>query len=145
MADKIPVKEISFLQDQRNDWKMYIGVLDMSHTKKEIERGNHKRKREVNKEVEQPSTSGLNSAKVPVPEIQISKLRKRNTAIVHEFRSSESESDQDFNGEVDQEYEPPRAAVGRKLYKKVHSYSITDRAACWQIEGWYQFDSSLIF
>ena len=57
----------------------------MSHTKKEIERGNHKRKREANKEVEQPNTSGLNSAKVPVPEIQISKLRKRNTTIVHEF------------------------------------------------------------
>ena len=72
---------------------MYTGVLDMSHTKKEIERGNHKRKREVNKEVEQPSTSGVNSAKVPVPKIQISKLRKRNTAIVHEFCSTESESD----------------------------------------------------
>ena len=107
---------------------MYIGVLDTSHTKKEIERGNHKRKSEVNKAVEQPSTSGLNSAKVPGPEIQISKLRKRNTAIVHEFRSSESESDQDYSGEVDQEYEPPRAAVEGKLYEKVHSYLITDRS-----------------
>ena len=55
VADRIPVKEISFLQDQRNDRKMYIGVLDMSHTKKEIERGKHKRKREVNKEVNNPA------------------------------------------------------------------------------------------
>ena len=47
---------------------------------------------------------------------------------MHEFRSSESESDQDYNGEVDEEYEPPRAAVEGKLYEKVHSYSITDRS-----------------
>ena len=45
---------------------------------------------------------------------------------MHKFRSNESESDQDYNGEVDQEYEPPRAAVEGKLYEKVHSYSITD-------------------
>ena len=47
---------------------------------------------------------------------------------MHEFRSSESESVQDFDGEVDQDNEPPRAAVGGKLYEKVHFYSITDRS-----------------
>ena len=55
-----------------------IGKCIMSHTKKEIERENHKRKREVNEEVEQPSTSGLKSAKVPNLKYQYPKSKFPN-------------------------------------------------------------------
>ena len=49
VANRIPEKEVSFLEDQRKDRKMLIGAIDVSHAKTETERVNHKRRWDVRK------------------------------------------------------------------------------------------------
>ena len=90
-----------------------------------MERANHKKRRDVSNEIKPPSTFSSHLAETTEP--QISKLRKRNEAVLCEQYDRESESE-DLNWEDDKEYKPQNPCVGGKMYTKVHSFSITDRS-----------------
>ena len=81
----VPKKEIALL-DQRKERKMFVGIDNTSHTKKELERTNHKRKRMVIKQ-ERLCTSGNSSSDLAVP----SKLWKKNTKVKYQVSDSESD------------------------------------------------------
>ena len=96
---------------------MSVSIENTSHAKKEIDRTNHKRKREVTRQ-ERPCTSGFNSS------ILLSLQRKKNTEVNYQASDWSGNDDGDWNG--NENFQPKEVVGGKKC--KVDVHSATDKS-----------------